>query len=200
MKNLLLYIITLLLLNNVVVATGNATEKDTIIYQIDTTNSYIQWYCDLHNGNVFFDDGYISMINNELISGKFVICMESIVDLDINDYELMRITLENTLKSIDFFNTASFHQSLFNIDIATKSKKGYVITGELNLVGINECISFDSKFEFDNNNLTITSDSIIINRTNWGITSMSKEDAKSNESFIVPNDIGIIVHLVAKRE
>jgi hypothetical protein len=29
---------------------------------------------------------------------------------------------------------------------------------------------------------------------------MSELDAKSNTSFIVPNDIGIVVHLVAIRE
>ena len=196
MKTLLSHIIILFLLNNVVFA----IENDTVVYQIDIDSSYIHWHCDLHNGNVFFDDGYISMINNELISGKFTICMESIVDLDINDYELMRITLENTLKSIEFFNTPLYHHSYFEFDQSEKTKKGYNITGELTLMGIAQCINFNSEFEFDNNNLTITSDSIIINRIHWGITSMSELDAKSNDSFIVPNDIGIVVHLVAKRE
>ena len=180
------------------VSVGN--NNDTIKYQINTKESKLSWYCDLHNGYVLLDSGTISIYNNEIISGKFTICMESLIDLDINDYELMRLTLENTLKSIEFFNTALFHQSYFNIDIAKKSKKGYIITGELILMNIEQCISFDSKFDFTDDKLLITSDSIIIDRNNWGISSMSKNDAKSNESFIVPDDIGIVVRLVAIQE
>jgi len=205
MKLLLSHILLLLLLPSVifasiVVSNDENDGSDTIVYQIDTDSSYIHWYCDLHNGHVLLDSGYISIIDNELVEGKFVICMESILDLDIDDYELMRITLENTLKSIEFFNTPVFHHSFFKFDQSEKSDNGYIITGELELMSIAQCISFDSNFEFDNNNLTIKSDSIIINRTHWGITSMSEVDAKSNESFIVPDHIGIVVHLVAKQE
>jgi len=205
MKTIFTHIILFLLLHAVVFASENSPQSkaktnDTVVYQIDTDSSYLHWYCDLHNGHIFLDSGYISMINNELVSGRFVICMESIVDLDIDNYELMRITLENTLKSIEFFNTPLFHHSYFEFDQCEKSDKGYTITGELELMGVAQCIDFDSKFELNNNDLTITSDSIIINRTHWGITSMSELDAKSNTSFIVPNDIGIVVHLVAIRE
>ncbi len=97
------------------------------------------------------------------------------------------------------YELAGFNDSRWPAVSLPHTWNTYEITGELTLMGIAKCINFDSKFDFDDNNLTITSDSIIINRTNWGITSMSKEDAKSNESFIVPNNIGIIVHLVAKR-
>ena len=148
----------------------------------------------------YFDSGYISTYNDEIVAGRFVICMESIIDIDIDNYELMRITLENTLKSIEFFNTPIFHHSFFDFDYVEKSEKGYYITGELELMGIAQCIDFDSEFEFNDNNLIIISDSIIINRTHWGITSMSKDDAKSDQSFIVPDEIGIVVHLVAIHE
>ena len=174
--------------------------SDTIVYQINIEESRVDWYCDIHNGYISLDSGYIVISNNEIIDGRFVICMESIVDLDIDDYELMRITLENTLKSVDFFNTPKFHHSVFEFDNVEQSEKGYHITGELELMSVAQCISFNSEFEFDDNKLIATSDSIIIDRTHWGVTSMSEGDAKSNKSFIVPNDIGIIVHLVAYRE
>lgn len=178
----------------------NVITNDTIVYHIDIEKSYIHWYCDLHNGHVYLDSGYILMYNDEVLAGRFVICMESIIDLDIDNYELMRITLENTLKSIEFFNAPLFHYSFFDFDYTEKSEVGYHITGELELMGVSQCIDFNSKFEFNDNNLIATSDSIIIDRTHWGITSMSKDDAKSDNSFIVPNEIGIIVHLVAYRE
>ncbi len=174
--------------------------SDTIVYQINIEESRLDWYCDIHNGYVSLDSGYIVISNNEIIDGRFVICMESIIDLDIDDYELMRITLENTLKSIEFFNSPKYHHSFFEFDYVEQSEKGYFITGELELMGVAQCIDFDSELEFNDTKLIATSDSIIIDRTHWGITSMSKEDAKSNQSFIVPNDIGIIVYLVAYRK
>ena len=206
MKLILFYISLIIILPITVLANVGDTEKDpvkksdTIVYHIDIEKSKIDWYCDIHNGHIFFDSGYILIHNDEIIAGRFVICMESMIDLDIDNYELMRITLENTLKSIEFFNTAKFHHTIFEFDYAHKSDKGYHLTGELELMGVAQCIDFDAGFDFDGNDLTVTSDSIVIDRTHWGITSMSKDDAKSDQSFIVPNEIGIIVHLVAKRE
>ncbi len=173
--------------------------NDTIIYSIDNEKSRIDWYCDIHNGYIKLDSGNIKMYNGEIVSGRFVICMESVFDLDIDNYELMKVTLENTLKSVEFFNTVKFHTSDFEFDDAIVSENGYEITGELRLMNVSQCINFGSEFIFDDDSLMITSDSIIIDRTHWGITSMSKNDAKSDKSFIVPNDIGIVVHLIMKK-
>lgn len=96
---------------NIIFPDNENKSNDTIVYQLDTDSSYLHWYCDLHNGHVFLNSGYISIINDEIAFGRFVICMESIINLDIDDYELMRITLDNTLKSIEFFNTPQFSHS-----------------------------------------------------------------------------------------
>lgn len=178
---------------------GKHKKNDTIVYQIDTEKSRIDWSCDIHYGYVMLDKGFIAMCNNMIVGGKFEICMESIFDLDINDYELMKVTLENTLKSIEFFNTAKFHQSYFNIDHTITSDKSTQIVGELELLNIEQCISFEAVVQCQDNEITITSDTITIDRTHWGITSMSESDAKSHQSFIVPNEIDIFVHLVALR-
>lgn len=170
------------------------TNSDTLVYKIDIEKSRLDWYCDIHDGYIMLDSGYITIVDKEIIAGRFVICMESIIDLDIEDYELMRITLENTLKSIEFFYTAKFHHSIFEFDYTKKSDKGYNITGELELLGVIQCINFNAEIEYNHDELIATSDSIVIDRTHWGITSMSKNDAKSDKSFIVPNDIGIVVH------
>jgi len=177
-----------------------SVNTDTLVYHIDIEISQLDWYCDIHHGYVLLDSGYIKVSNNEIIDGRFVICMESLIDLDIDNYELMKLTLENTLKSIDFFNTAKFHYSVFEFDLVEESEKGHDINGELELMGVSQCIDFNAKLVFDDNKLIATSDSIVIDRTHWGITSMSKDDAKSDKSFIVPNEIGIIVHLVAYLE
>jgi len=88
---------------------------DTTVYIIDTDSSKIKWECDLHNGYVLFENGELKVVNGKIVDGTLNACMESIVDLDI-DYELMQLTLQNTLKSIDFFYSEKYHFSKFAID------------------------------------------------------------------------------------
>ena len=172
-----------------------AVEPDTITYQIDTSTSKVEWACDIHHGTVSFDNGELKTVNGKLAGGNFNVCMESIIDFDI-DYDLMRLTLQNTLKSIEFFYSEKYHYSNFRIDHVEKTPDEDVLLGDLTIIGITNCISFPFELSFAADTLTATSGEITLDRTDWGITSMSKEDAKSDKSFIVPNDFKIVVTLV----
>ena len=179
---------------------ANAEEitADTTVYIIDTDSSKIEWACDLHKGYVLFENGEIKILNGKIVGGTFDICMESIVDVDI-DYELMRITLENTLKSIEFFYTEKYHYSNFTIDYIETVQGSSSIYGDLTLLGISKCINFQYDLSLESDSLWAKTAEITIDRTDWGSTSMSKDDAKSDKSFIVPNEIKIIVTLVAHK-
>jgi len=179
---------------------ANAEEitSDTTVYIIDTDSSKIEWACDLHKGYVLFENGEIKILNGKIVGGTFDICMESIVDVDI-DYELMRITLENTLKSIEFFYTEKYHYSNFTIDYIETVQGSSSIYGDLTLLGISKCINFQYDLILESDSLWAKTEEIIIDRTDWGSTSMSKDDAKSDKSFIVPDEIKIIVTLVAHK-
>ncbi len=167
--------------------------SDTTSYTIDTDSSKVEWACDLHHGYLLLEEGKLLLVDGEIVNGDFRICMESIIDLDI-DYELMRKTLENTLKSIEFFNTEKYHYSSFNIDFV--ENKNNLIYGDLTFLGVTKCISFNYNTTLQNDSILVTTEEIIIDRTDWGSTSMSKDDAKSDKSFIVPNDVKIKVILV----
>jgi len=167
--------------------------SDTTSYTIDTDSSKVEWACDLHHGYLLLEEGKLLLVDGEIVLGDFRICMESIIDIDI-DYELMRITLENTLKSIEFFNTEKYHYSSFNIDFV--ENKNNLIYGDLTFLGVTKCISFNYNTTLQNDSILVTTEEIIIDRTDWGSTSMSKDDAKSDKSFIVPNDVKIKVILV----
>ncbi len=167
--------------------------SDTTSYTIDTDSSKVEWACDLHHGYLLLEEGKLLLVDGEIVLGDFRICMESIIDIDI-DYELMRITLENTLKSIEFFNTEKYHYSSFNIDFV--ENKNNLIYGDLTFLGVTKCISFNYNTTLQNDSIFVTTEEIIIDRTDWGSTSMSKDDAKSDKSFIVPNDVKIKVILV----
>ncbi len=179
---------------------ANAEEipTDTTIYIIDTDSSKVEWACDLHKGYVLFENGEVKISKGKIVGGTFNICMESIVDVDI-DYELMRITLENTLKSIEFFYTEKYHYSNFTIDYIETVHGSSSIYGDLTLLGITKCINFQYDLILESDSLWAKTSEIVIDRTDWGSTSMSKDDAKSDKSFIVPNEIKIIVTLFAYR-
>ena len=179
---------------------ANAEEitADTTIYIIDTDSSKVEWACDLHKGYVLLEDGVIKILNGKIVGGTFNICMESIVDVDI-DYELMRITLENTLKSIEFFYTEKYHYSSFTIDYTKTTQGSCSIYGDFTLLGVTKCINFQYDLILESDSIWAKTEEIIIDRTDWGVTSMSKDDAKSDKSFIVPNEIKIIVTLVAHK-
>jgi polyisoprenoid-binding protein YceI len=180
-------------------ATGNIsiaqqTNSDTTTYKIDINKSKIKWSCDLHNGFILFNDGVLKLINNKIVDGNFTILMDSIIDLDI-DYKLMKITLENTLRSSDFFNTKEYPFSNFTIDYVISTENNETMFGDLSFLGVTKCINFPVKYYLKNDSIIANSEEIIIDRTDWGNTSMSKEDAKSDKSFIVPNEIKIKVIL-----
>lgn len=165
--------------------------SDTTVYNINTDSSKVNWACDLHHGYLLLEEGQLFIVDGDIVAGDFKICMESIVDLDI-DYELMRITLENTLKSIEFFNTEVYHYSSFIIDYVENNS----IDGDLTFLGVTNCIKFQYDLNIESDSIKVETEEIIIDRTDWGSTSMSKDDAKSDKSFIVPNDVKISVNLV----
>jgi polyisoprenoid-binding protein YceI len=174
------------------------TGSDTLTYLIDTSLSKVEWACDIHLGYLSFESGELQVFDGKLVGGSFDVCMESIIDIDI-DYDLMRLTLQNTLKSVEFFYAEKYHFSNFRIDHIEETPDGEIVFGDLTIVGVTNCISFPFELEFASGTLTATSGEIILDRTDWGITSMSKEDAKSDKSFIVPNDFKIVVTLVGTK-
>ena len=176
---------------------ANAMElfSDTTHYIIDTDSSKVEWACDLHNGYLLLESGELLIVDGEIIDGEFRICMESIVNLDI-DYELMRITLENTLKSIEFFNTEKYHYSSFVIDDNQNTNNESLIYGDLTFMGVTKCVNFHYDLRIKSDSLFVETEEFIIDRTDWNCNSMSINDAKSDKSFIVPNDVRIKVILV----
>jgi polyisoprenoid-binding protein YceI len=174
--------------------------KDTIVYEIDTLKSYIEWDCDSHNGTVPINDGSLEVCNNEIIGGSFFIQMDSIKDLDI-DYDLMRKTLENTLKSNFFFDVAAYPVSEFYIYYVKKiDKSNYLITGNLWIKGLVNCIRFKSSVIFYGNRFIAKTEHFKIDRTLYNILSYSKKVVTDDDSFIVSDSIGFKIYLIGYKK
>jgi hypothetical protein len=174
--------------------------NDISVFAVDTVKSYIEWFCDSHNGIVPFKSGTITTVGNKITAGYFIINMDSLQDKDIT-YELMRQTLHNTLKSKFFFDVKNFPTSTFVLDYAVNlGKNRYKITGDLWIKGIVNCIDFKTKLTINGNTLTAESEKFFIDRTRWGITIYSKQEATSDDSVIVSDEIYFIIHIIAKKQ
>ena len=173
---------------------GQKEKADTVTYVVDTINSRVNWSCNIHYGFILLKSGTLKVVNDSIVSGRVIIKMDSVTDIDI-DYELMRKTLQNTLRSKDFLNTEKYHYSTFSIDHVDYRNDSTLVTGDLTFLGVTRCISFLSAFTVKGDSVFAESGKFVIDRTDFGNTTMSKDDAKSDKSFIVPNEVIIQISL-----
>ncbi len=166
-------------------------------YQILPEESQLEWFCDKHTGMVVLKEGYFQVKNGKLVGGVFIVNMDSIHDTDI-DNNLMRGTLENILKSKDFFDTKNYPQSIFKITKITNDKGNtFFIKGSLQIKDVKKPIRFKSVMDFSGDTLLAQSEKFVIDRTDWGITHMSKKFAKSEDEFVFTDSLQFIVYLKA---
>ena len=200
MKSISFLPIFMLLLTFSSVAQKKINDVDTITYDIDTVQSYLSWSCDKHYGIVPLKSGKIQVVRQAVVAGSFVVNMDSLKDLDI-DYMLMRETLHNTLKSGFFFDVANFPTAEFVLDYAEPVENNYFqISGDLRVKDIVNCIHFKSKIMFDEKAFSAISDTFDVDRTQYGITIYSPEEAADDQSVVVSDEIHFVVHLSGKRK
>ncbi len=167
-------------------------------YIVDCEESRIEWFCGKHTGYVKLKSGTLYLKEKEIVGGNFYVLMDSIVNTDI-DYELMRLTLMNTLKSKDFFDAEQFPTSRFKLTRIEKIEgDNHCLSGLLKIKDVERLITFHSEIKFEDEFISAISEKFIIDRTKWGITTMSKDYVESDESFIVTDEIRFVVHLVAR--
>lgn len=182
---------------------GLQEKPDTILifegnrYQILPEKSQLEWFCGKHTGLVLIKEGYFQAEDGKLVGGSFIINMDSIHDTDI-DNNLMRGTLENILRSEDFFDVKKYPQSIFITNKIT-NKKGntFLINGSLQIKNIKKPIHFKSILDFSGDTLLAQSEKFVIDRTDWGITHMSKKIAKSKDEFVFTDSLQFVVYLKA---
>jgi polyisoprenoid-binding protein YceI len=146
---------------------------------------------------MYLQQGCLKMSRENLIDADILMKMDSVFDQDIT-YQLMKKTLQNILRSDVFFNTKKYPYSRFILDHARYIKDNvYEVTGDLELTGVESCITFKVYITKKGNRLYIKSDKFYINRLRWGITSYSAHVAKSRDNFIVSDSIGISFALQA---
>ena len=176
-------------------------KKENIKYfNLNTEKSLLTWFCVTHTGYVKFKGGQVGMADDKIVSGEFEIAMDSIRDTDI-DYDLMRIVLENTLKSDSFFNVKLHPTSIIKLThIKTLESGRYLIGGNLEVNGISNRISFQTQIIQNDSSILVLTDRFYIDRTKWGVTIYSRNFEQTDDSFLFTDSVSIKVVAVLTKK
>ena len=169
-------------------------------YILFSEKSELEWFCGKHTGVVMIKSGRFQIENKHIIAAEFYVNMDSIYDVDI-DNNLMRGTLENILRSEDFFDVKNFPLAIFKMDSIVNIKGNlFQVFGNLKIKEITKSIQFTSVFDISADTLYTVSEKFTINRTHWGINHMSKSHVKNEDEFVFTDSLHFTVHLTAIAE
>lgn len=173
--------------------------KNPSKYIVDTTKSKLNWKC-AHVGTLKFNNGVIIQAQDEIKEINLSIDMNSIKNTDIEN-DLLQGTLQNVLKSIEFFNTKKYPESRFESHLISKTEDHkYQIEGDFIIFENGICTDFSGTIVIKKDSLFFNTESIIIDRTDWGIFYLSKNNKYPKEeeaNFVVSDTIFLEAQIVA---
>lgn len=171
-------------------------------FKVDTKKSTITWYgrkyMGSHEGTVNFKSGELVFKDRKLVSGSFIVDMNTIANKDIDNKD-QRLKLETHLKGDDFFNAAQYPEAkLVFTNIDRKLGNDYYITAKLTVRGKTSEMKIPTTIVFNGNSLKVTVTCSF---------DRSKHDVKfGSESFfanigdkIIYNDVDLVVYIEADK-
>ena len=153
-------------------------------YNVDVEQSKINWVgskpAGEHNGQVSISEGTLQVENEELKGGNIVIDMTSIEVQDLEGDDKKK--LEDHLmgysngKEDHFFNANKYPEAQFEITGIEDKEGQMMLSGNLTLKDTSKNITFpvDVSMNASDNSLMLSSEEIVLDRTEWGIKFMSK--------------------------
>lgn len=160
-------------LGSLIMAFTPVFEKQSI--DLKPAASSIEWHAEKitgsHSGTISLKEGSVTLENNQLTGGSFVIDMTTILVTDIDGSG--KAKLEGHLNSKDFFNTDEFGESRFEITSVNETNptaEGFntEITGKLTIKGISGEVKFPAKIEVEDGKFAAYGE-MTIDRTKFDI-------------------------------
>ena len=116
-----------------------------------------------HEGTIDLKSGYLTLEKNNLIGGKFVIDMTTVVCTDLSGKG--KASIENHLKSDDFFSVDKFPAaSLTILDVKKNGVNQYQVNANITIKEITQKIVFDAEIKEKT-----AKAKLVIDRTEFGI-------------------------------
>lgn len=174
-------------------------------YSLDTEASTLYWEAfkpgGHHMGGIALERGELIVKDGLPRQGSFVIDMNSITNMDIED-KAFRMNLINHLKSDDFFSVGDYPTALFDITGArpydSEGDFNYEVHGDLSLRGITKSITVLAKINTGENRLTTFARSEV-DRTEFNIVTRSGSFFEELGDQLIEDVFVIEMDLVADR-
>ncbi len=168
-------------------AAGFAVEESTSLpspvvrdglYLLDTEKSVVEWtgrnINNRHYGRIVISGGEVVLANGLPMSGRFVLDMDSLVNLDLQD-EGWRGMLHQHLKSEDFFDVERYPTATFELSGAaviagaTPGTPNVEIAGKLTVKGTTHPLCFPAMVAPQVDGTLKAQAAIDLDRTLWGV-------------------------------
>lgn len=167
------------------------TEVASETFTVNTSESTIAWKgfkpTGSHNGTIAIENGVLNIVNGKINSGTFLINMTSIKDADAS------AKLEGHLKNADFFDVEKFPTAAFEITSIENVDGKTMLSGNLTLKDVKNNVTFPISVTNENNIVTLTSESFVIDRTKWNVQYSSKSIFDNLGDKFINDDIELQV-------
>jgi len=172
-------------------------------YSVDVAESVIEWegakLAYGHNGTISLSSGTLTLDAGQITGGEFVIDMNSIVNLDIEDPEKNKQFVGH-MKSADFFETETYPSARFVITGVTGGQgSSQQITGNLTMKDTTRSISFNTDVMMEGNTLSATTPQFVIDRSEWNVRFGSKSFFNDLKDDFIKDEIGLVIRLKASK-
>ncbi|MBZ9652062.1 YceI family protein [Psychroflexus montanilacus] len=178
-----------------------------VTYNVDVEQSKINWVgskpAGEHNGQVSLSEGNLKVENESLLGGNIVIDMTSIdvQDLEGDDKKKLEDHLMgySNGKEDHFFNANKYPEAKFEITGMEEKEGQTILSGNLTLKETSKNITFPVSVSMNDsdNSVMLTSEEVVLDRTEWGIKFMSKSFIENLGDNFVNDDMKISFDLKA---
>lgn len=188
--------------------TGDAQEVSAstgdVTMNVNATASKVEWTgakpTGQHNGTIGISEGSLMLTDGNIVGGKFIIDMNSIVDLDLTNAE-DNGKLVGHLKSPDFFDAAKYPTAVFEISsvevVSGNANATHNITGNLTMKEITKSVTFPANVVIEGNMLMATTPEFIIDRSKWNVQYGSRSFFNDLKDKFINDEIALKINLSA---
>ncbi|MBW7676276.1 YceI family protein [Chryseobacterium chendengshani] len=180
-----------------------ATTKDGNKYVVDTLNSRVEWKGykvfksenTSHFGTITFESGDVTVKDGKLESGQFVVDMNSLTSVDLQDDADQLDKLNGHLKSGDFFETEKFPTASYEITKVTPSDQGdynTILDGNLTVKGITKPVQFKANVSVNDGVVSIATEPKDIKREEFGVRFQSPA-----ENGVIKDEVSLQINMKA---
>ncbi|SHI66995.1 YceI family protein [Flavobacterium terrae] len=178
-------------------------------FNVDTKESIINWtgfkLTGKHNGTIHLKEGFISLKDSIINGGRFFIDMNTITVTDLKAGD-GKEDLENHLKGTGenekkdhFFNVKKYPTSDFKITKVEKDGDKYIVFGNLSIKGITKAVNFPATIKVSDDEISINSEPLRLNRTYWNVNYASKSIFADIGDKFISDEIEVQVYVKAKK-